>query len=74
MKVYIGDCRTILESDSLFDDATELAQVVESAEPLTIAEASKMTYNPRGDTFSYHDGSGLLIGYDTQTDVHYFYL
>jgi hypothetical protein len=82
---YIGDCTTGLEDESFcnfMEDATEMAQLVESSKPLEISDFLRITelveeheeaaHKP-GMTFGFNDAKGVAWMYDNTADIHYFF-
>ena len=41
---FRGDCRTILDQGTLFNDATEMAQAIENSKPLTYKQFMSMIF------------------------------
>jgi len=72
---YQGDCITILDNNpDLFQDATEMAQVIENSTPITRKEFKSLSNGKTGKFFSYGKYKDLLWSYDSLEDIHYFYL
>ena len=85
-RTFRGDCRTILDRDDLFDDATEMAQAVENSEAITyqqfmsladltgINKLFKLKLRRETDPFDFAQYKDLVWAYDKDTDIHYFFL
>jgi len=83
---YRGDCRTILDVDDLFSDATEMARVIEESEPITyqqfIEQANltgtdrmfKLRLRRNTNEFQFGQYKDLVWSHDGDTDIHYFFL
>ena len=73
-KDYRGDCRTILERDDLFDDATQMAQVVENSKRINKAQYNKLVGGKVRAKYKYGQYKDLVWRYDPKRDIHHFYL
>ena len=85
---FVGDCRTILDQRTLFNDATEMAQAIENSKPLTklefidkILENSipkryklfRVMLSRNPDDFEFGEGNGFVFAYDYVSYIHYFF-
>jgi hypothetical protein len=68
MLALIDTCVNILETSDIFSDATEMAQCVENAVDIPIP----CGYNDDW-LWVYNEEYGVIIGYDEDADIHYFY-
>ncbi len=88
-RFFGGDCRTILNTGTLFSDATEMAQAIENSKSLTkmefidkIAENSipkkyklfRTMLSRNPNDFEFGEGNGFVFAYDTVSDIHYFFI
>jgi len=85
-RLYRGDCRTILGQDDLFNDATQMSGAIENSDKIdyhTFGNEANLTGAPRmfklrlrrnTDKFDFGKYKDLVWAYDTETDIHYFFL
>ena len=73
---YAGNCVDILDNNSLFSDATEMAQTVEAGDkhPLERKEFRDLVGRsiPRGCADFSRNGN-ILIAYNPTKDIHHFW-
>lgn len=85
MLTYMGDCINILQEETLFSDATEMAQVVGGGLPCELFPCDPywhdlVTSNPENwevycnsECLWYHNMT-LYWLYNIQEDIHYFFV
>jgi len=85
-EAYVGDCRTIIDRDILFSDATEMAQIIENSIKISyqdfckVADLSgtprllKLYLRKNPDRFLFGKCENIKWVYDTNTDIHYFFV
>lgn len=85
-KSFVGDCKTILNTNDLFSDATEMSQAIENGEEISYEDFVKdidvkrtpklfklyLRKNP--DKFSFGKYNNLIWAYHDDTDTHYFFI
>lgn len=77
-KSYKGDCRTILDTSSLFSDATEMAQTIETGvsisyqQFLSLVNISHFPFIKQN--FEFGQNKNLIWAYDSDSDIHYFFI
>lgn len=73
MKEFVGDCRTILKKNDIFNDATEMAQAVENSKRISAQQFIGLTGSRGVSGCRYGSYKGLVWKYNPKNDVHYFY-
>ena len=81
---YVGDCRSIVNHQTLFSDATQMAQAVENSIPITydkfitlvdLSGTSRMFHlnlRKHPDWFTFGKHESLVWAYDG--DIHFFFV
>lgn len=85
-KQFVGDCVGIIDCGTLFNDATEMAQAIENSSkvdyqhfienvnPDSFPDDLITNINNRKNDFEFGMFEELLWAYDSDTDVHYFFI
>ena len=76
--VYQGDCCTILDHGSLFNDATEMAYVDENAQQISKEDfLQQVDFTDEvpltRDVTFFNFENRIWFAYDNRNDIHYFY-
>lgn len=85
-RIFRGDCRTILDTDDLFSDATIMQQIVDSGNQITsdqfyqlvnlidVPRMLKLKLRKNPNDFTFYQYKDLIWTYDEVEDIHYFFL
>jgi len=83
---YVGDCRTIIDNDILFSDATEMAQVIENSKQIpyeefinsinfkNIPRLLMLNFRKHPNKFVFGKYGKLLWAHQVNNDIHYFFI
>jgi hypothetical protein len=74
MYTYLGDCKSTVDVDKMWD-ATQMAQLIEESEPLDFEGIKAIIPTVTGPfDGGFHVATGIYWVYDREADTHYFYV